>query len=194
MPGLPAGPLTCDVRVVPISAPAFEDLPAGPGFKLRVRAEVRNIPTTAKAKVTWRVAREGAGVQVPTTALDADGLLVELPLEMPGRYQIDATAVSGELRCAATAIAYARQAGTKIGHFRVRATPPPSLGLPVQELPLQLRTGVPLVQPLVLQRGVTVDVRPQDEVGRRDATSTPTSASRSPAAACSSKGTRGQAP
>jgi hypothetical protein len=168
MPGAPSGPLTCDVRVVPVSAPAFEDLPAGPGFKLRVRAEVRNIPATAKAKVTWRVAREGAGMQVPTTALDADGLLIELPLELPGRYQIDATAVSGELKCVATAIAYARQAGTKFGHFRVRATPPPSLGLPVQEVPLQLRTGVPLVQPLVLQRGVTVDVRPQDEVGQRD--------------------------
>lgn len=161
------GSLACELRVVPVSAPAFEDLAAGPGFKLRVRAEVRNLPATAKPKVTWKAAREDAGMPLPTMALDADGLLIELPLETPGRYLIDATAVAGELKCAGGAIAFARQAGTKIGHFRVRATPPPSLGLPVQELPLQVRSGVPLVQPLVLQRGVTVDVRPQDDAGLR---------------------------
>jgi hypothetical protein len=110
---------------------------------------------------------EGAGTDVPVTAIDQQASVVEVPLERAGRYEITARAPISGSTCAATAIAFAQNTASRLGQFRVRITPPPG-PFPVQEIAVQANAGTPLVQALALQRGQAVILEPQDETGMRN--------------------------
>jgi hypothetical protein len=153
-------------QLVPVSAPSFQDLPAAPGSKLRVRVQ----PSDSKAApATWEWTAsygDGAGVEVPVTTLDPQGSEVELPLEKPGRYQIAASAALKGTPCNVSTMAFATAADQRLGHFRVRITPA-SGPFPVQEAPVQARAGLPVVQALTVRQGQPVTFQPQDELGIR---------------------------
>jgi hypothetical protein len=151
-------------RLVPVSALSFQDLPAAPGARLRVRAEaVKGAPATPWL---WRVVYgDGAGVDVATTSLDAQGSVAELPLEKAGRYRLSAATDLGGVPCTLNEIAYAVQTDRRLAQFRIRLVPPSGLPFPTQESAVQAQAGVPLTQPVVLQRGAEVVLDPHDASG-----------------------------
>jgi hypothetical protein len=149
-------------RLVPVSALSFQDLPAAPGARLRVRAEL-STGGRPEAPWAWLVTYgEGAGTVVATTPLDAEGSLVELPLEKQGKYSLSAT--SGA--CVLRTIAFAVQSDRRLAQFRLRLAPPPGLPFPTQEWAVQALAGTPLTQPLVVQSGAEVVLEPHDASGK----------------------------
>jgi hypothetical protein len=151
-------------QLIPVSASSFQDLPAAPGSKLRVRVRASD-PSAPPVTWTWTVTfGDGSGAEVPTTAVDPQATEVELPLEKPGHYQIVASAEIRTNPCSVSTIAFATAADRRLGHFRVRITPPPGL-IPAQDVPIQAMAGVPLVQPLAVQQGQVVTFQPRDDRG-----------------------------
>jgi hypothetical protein len=173
-PGSDAGVPTSDgsidtpfcAQLIPVSAPSFQDLPAAPGSRLRVR--VRSTDPTAPAP-TWMWTAtygDGLGVELPINPLDPLASEVELPIEKPGRYQLTASATIRTNPCTITTLAFATAADQRLGHFRVRITPPAG-PFPVQEVPLQAKAGVPVIQTLTVQQGQPVTFQPRDQSGTR---------------------------
>lgn len=157
-PGAPAGSAGFSCALRPVSSPSFQDLPAAPGAKLRVRVE----SSTTGVRWAWGVVFDAdRTVQIPIVPIDELATVVEFPVERPGFYLITATG----LGCMATAPAFARDLKTRLAQFRLRATPPPASGLPVQESAIQIVAGTPVTQDLVLMRGDTVSFDPQDAAG-----------------------------
>jgi hypothetical protein len=151
-------------QLIPISAPSFQDLPAGPGRKLRVRVQASD-PTAPPATWTWNVAHgDGAGTDVPVVALDPQATEVEFPLEQPGRYTLEVGASVRSIPCTVTALAFAVASDQRLGQFRVRVTPPEGQ-FPVQELRVQAMAGKPLAMGLLLEQGQPVTFQPRDDRG-----------------------------
>ncbi|HXU83597.1 MAG TPA: hypothetical protein VN914_19525 [Polyangia bacterium] len=151
-------------QLIPVSAPAFGDLTAGPGLKLRVRVKVFE-PSAPPVTWTW-TARfgVGAGRNVMVTPLDPMATEVELPLEDEGTYNLSASAVNGASLCVAQATAFAFAAAKRLGNYRVRITPPPGL-VPVQEVGIQVKAGGPALQTLTVKQGQPVSFEPTNEAG-----------------------------
>jgi hypothetical protein len=151
-------------QLIPISAPSFQDLPAGPGFKLRVRVQPGDA-TAPPTSWTWSAVHgDGLGTDVPVTSLDPQNTEVELPIEKEGLYQLSASASVRTVPCTATAIAFATASERRLGQYRVRLTPPAGK-FPVQETQVQVMAGKPLNQVLMLQQGQPVTFQPRDEAG-----------------------------
>src|SRR5439155_3546250 len=75
-------------RLVPVSALSFENLPAAPGARLRVRAE---LSSGAAPSVPWSwlvTYGDGVGMELAVTALDAEASVVEVPVEKSGHYNL----------------------------------------------------------------------------------------------------------
>ena len=161
--GAVSGPSEC-ARLLPVSTASFADVPAAPGAKLRVRVLPRD-PGAPPVTWTWTVLfGEGAGTDVPVTTLDPLAAEVDVPTEKPGRYQLAARAAIRDQPCVAGATAFATPAASRLGHFRVRVTPPAGL-FPVQEIPIQAKAGLNVSQPLTVRQGTPVAFQPSDESG-----------------------------
>jgi hypothetical protein len=160
-------PLGCEVRIAPVSTITLDDVPAGPGFKLRVRAELVRAPAAPVSSYDWTVMRESTSAGVEPTAVEENGAVIELPLAEPGKYILLVEVRIGELVCTDGKVVNARVAGTKIGYFRVRVAPPLAMSLPAQDIAVEAKTGVPLARQLLLQAGEPVSIGFQDESGQR---------------------------
>ncbi len=171
-PPSPGGfePLRSCALVAPLSAASFDNLPAAPGSRLRVQARIGAGQEAAAAWI-WTVTYVAVGQQPATlavTPVDDQASMVDVPIEQPGVYIIEAEAQLRDGRtCAGHGTAYAQSIDGRLGHFRVRVTPPAGAKLPVQELPLQVVARAPARQTLVLQRGSEVALEPQDEAGAK---------------------------
>jgi hypothetical protein len=165
-PAVPGADGAVCARLVPVSALSFQDLPAAPGARLRVRAELASGGVPAVPWVWVASYGDGAGTEVSTTALDAEASLVELPLERSGRYSLTAFTMVGGGRCEATANAFAVPTDRQLAQFRLRLAPPAGLPYPTQDSAVQVKGGTPLSQPVVLQRGAEVVLEPHDASGQ----------------------------
>jgi hypothetical protein len=154
-----ADPGVCG-RLVPVSAVSFQNLPAAPGARLRVRAELSSGAAPA-SPWSWLVTYGfGVGTEVTVTPLDAQASLVELPLEKSGPYTLTAFAQAPEGKCQPTANAFAVATDRQLSQFRIRLVPPAVLPFPTQDTAVQVLAGTPPSQPLVLQMGAEVVLEP----------------------------------
>jgi hypothetical protein len=149
-------------QLVAVSSASLADLPAGPGVRLRVRAELGG-QAAPSAPWTWTVTYgDGLGELVDVIPIDAQRSVVEVPLERAGRYQLEADVKE----CRLAEAAFATATATRLSQFRVRLAAPAGQPYPVQESVLQVKAGQrPAPAPLVLLAGTEVAFEPHDAAG-----------------------------
>jgi hypothetical protein len=163
--------------LVPLSVSRFADLPAGPGVSVRVRIVQNDVAEKAVPAGLWAWTvsyGDGAGTRVEVTAIDPTLTTVQIPLERAGVYRISASgrlAAAMDQVCTVMEVGLARELAGRLGHFRVRMTPPSGSMFPVQEQPLTAVAGQEQMRDLALLRGDPVSLEPSLATGTGSAPS-----------------------
>jgi len=147
----------CSITLQPVAPSSFDDIEAGPGVTLSVKALVSG---TLATPVVWRWEVTSDALEtIRTRPLDDTGSLVEFPIATPGNYRIIAR-IEGDSTCSGRpAIAHGVQPGPPALIFRITAA-----GFPVQDTRVKLSDG--LSPMLTLGRGREFSIRPQPVGGQ----------------------------
>jgi hypothetical protein len=112
------------------------------------------LPETGAANIMWQIQRTGdTAIQLPSGAFD-----VSYSVTQYGTWTFFVTADINGMTCNGSAAIDLHAPGSPLARYRLRALPPPSAGVPVPRVDttLELYSGSPKSQPIMLSQGTVI--------------------------------------